>query len=228
MKDSEIDWAPLQRWHEAQEAELEFWKTIRNKGYGGLSYKKWRWYDRIRAVWDYTIGLGYDLAFFKDKIILDIGCGPANLLAGLQAKKRIGIDPLISEYAKLFSLDRGIQYIAGIGESIPLQDNCIDIVFCLNALDHTQTPLSLLKEVVRILHDEGLFILQMNLSPEKEDDKPHPHHFSTDEVSRMLNQAGFQKEKVITKGEEKDDGYELLSFVGILKKQQTNLGIDIR
>lgn len=229
MKDSEIRPVSQERWHEAQKAELEFWEGVRKDGYGGLSYSRWKQYDPIWAAWDYTVNLGYDLDFFKDKTVVAIGCGPRGLISKLRAKEKIGVDSLISEYVKSFDLAKDVQYIAATGEALPLRGGYADVIFCINVLDHVLDPISLLREARRVLKDEGLFILQLNLTSSyavadgmpSENDLPHPHHFSVSDVSEMLNQVGFKKERMIIKSESQPYNQPVpVSFTGVLCKSK--------
>ena len=105
----------------------------------------------------------------KNPIIIDLACGPAFLLMEIQKKipdaSLLGIDSSekMLSYAKLKSDQYGVQNVEfkqGIAESIPIEDNCISVVTCLNSFHDFQSPKKALSEVYRVLKSEGIFILK--------------------------------------------------------------------
>lgn len=121
---------------------------------------------------------GEDEDWLKDKTILSIGCGCTGDLSTWPGALKIGIDPLLSVYDKLGMLmkDRpGVSstlYLAVGAESIPLLDNYVDLVLCRNALDHTLNPDKVLSEVWRVLQDNGLLFLSVDLGGVPTPDEP--------------------------------------------------------
>jgi len=105
----------------------------------------------------------------EDPIILDLACGPAFLLMEIQKKipkaSLLGIDSSAKmlSYARLKVEQYGVQNIEfkqGKAESIPIDDNNISVVTCLNSFHDFQDPKKTLSEVYRILKNEGIFILK--------------------------------------------------------------------
>lgn len=79
--------------------------------------------------------------------VLDVGCGDG-LLAYLMRQKRADI-----EISGIDVLVRGQTYISvdGFdGNRIPCQDKSLDVVMFVDVLHHTEEPLSLLREGVRV------------------------------------------------------------------------------
>jgi SAM-dependent methyltransferase len=105
-------------------------------------------------------------SFLKDKVVADFGCGPAGSLtwAG-SAKERIGIDVLADQYSEYFDLTKhNMTYINSSETHIPLEDNTVDVLYTLNAMDHTKYFDIMSKECLRILKPGGLFIGSFNLN----------------------------------------------------------------
>ena len=105
--------------------------------------------------------------FLQDKIVADFGCGPRGSLAWIkQAKEKIGIDVLADRYLAKFGSDmqtHGMRYINSSESSIPLEDNLVDVMFTLNAVDHVDHFAEMCQEIIRVIKPGGLFIGSFNL-----------------------------------------------------------------
>ena len=101
---------------------------------------------------------------FKDKSIVDIGCGPQGSLHFFNAKLKIGIDPLAWSYKEFNIKQHDIQYISSRSENIPLKSSSIDGVISVNSLDHVDNLENTLNEIIRILKSNGEIYLQLNLA----------------------------------------------------------------
>jgi len=95
----------------------------------------------------------HDASFVEGKVVADFGCGPrGSLLWARRAAQRIGIDVLAPVYARLFGTEtQNMQYVASAEASIPVTDASVDVLFCVNALDHTRDPVRMAAEMLRIL-----------------------------------------------------------------------------
>jgi ubiquinone/menaquinone biosynthesis C-methylase UbiE len=88
---------------------------------------------------------------------MDAGCGrSAEVLRKFSSKadKLIGID--LEE--QLEPLD-GIEYVQSSIESIPLPDNCVDVVISRAVLEHIRNPFVVFREINRMLKAGGSFIM---------------------------------------------------------------------
>mgnify|MGYP001609226037 FL=1 len=102
--------------------------------------------------------------FVKDKTVLDLACGEGYgsfLLAG-SARKVVGVD--ISEEtierASFKYKKNNLEFIQGSMTSIPVAgEKIFDIIVCFEAVEHIKEHEQLLKEVKRLLKDEGIFII---------------------------------------------------------------------
>ena len=93
---------------------------------------------------------------FKEKSVLDIGCGDGFLLKKLLERdkniKALGLDisPVAIEKAK----ENGIECVlSDITERLSFSDNSFESVFLLDVLEHMFQPELVLKEAVRVASD---------------------------------------------------------------------------
>lgn len=132
-------------------AELAFWES-RLQQQGVLSNDHFEYF--------YTDHFGLQKDFYRDKTILDIGCGPRGSLEwATQARTCIGLDPLAEAYRHLGTDRHTMHYVAGGGEQIPFPDACIDVVCSFNSLDHVDGLDAVIAEIIRVLSANGLFLL---------------------------------------------------------------------
>jgi SAM-dependent methyltransferase len=138
--------------------------------------------------------------------VLEIGCGLDTVLDFLPRTVGFTLDSLMRKLAPL-GLSPGIRHSAGMIEAIPFKDACFDRAFCLNVLDHVQSPGAGLAEIARVLRPGGWLVLSVDTYSgrrylEKRLHKwwarlrgartKHPWVFSRDDVQRRLRGAGLE------------------------------------
>lgn len=175
---------PQERWNLAQNAEKSFWDNLILKEEEELQWKK-KLIPQIN---------------FSDKVILDISCGPRGVIHYInEAKQKIGVDPLMDFYKEKYVLDSKAVYIKGVCENLPISSGLIDVVFCINVLDHVQSPNLCLEEICRVMKEDGLFVFELNVYPlpiyilkilrenfNLNKDIAHPHTFTLFTIKRAL------------------------------------------
>lgn len=157
-------------------------------------------------------GFGINYAYFADKTILEVGCGPSGIIFQIEnAKSRSGLEPMDMQGStlKIETYKKSI-IIRGIGEELPFRSNAFDLVLSFNSLDHTRNPAKVIQEIYRILKGNGelliwLYILRNEykiLQPFLNAlDSPHPYHMTANEVLTMLQENSFRiKNKNYDKG----------------------------
>lgn len=101
--------------------------------------------------------------------ILDIGCGPGFLLFEIKKLipdvRLVGVDSseqmLEIAKEKAEQNDNGeIELKKGFAEDIPLPDDDLDVVVCLNCLHDFKDARKTIEEIYRVLRNNGLFILK--------------------------------------------------------------------
>jgi len=103
------------------------------------------------------------LDLVKDKVVLDIASGEgygSNLLCKY-AKKVYGVDideTIIKKAQEKYSCEK-IEFKIGRADAIPLDNNSVDIVVSFETLEHHNKHHEMLKEIKRVLKDEGILII---------------------------------------------------------------------
>ncbi|MEO1181022.1 MAG: bifunctional 2-polyprenyl-6-hydroxyphenol methylase/3-demethylubiquinol 3-O-methyltransferase UbiG [Cyanobacteria bacterium J06636_28] len=115
-----------------------------------LNPLRFQYFDRIIPQW-------------RELRVLDVGCGGGYTCEFLAQRGAIvtGIDPSAAciEVAKRHSSTMGlaINYQVGMGESLPFDDGCFDVVVCVDVLEHVESPAATVTEISRVLRPGGLF-----------------------------------------------------------------------
>lgn len=143
----------LKRWEIAHVSEEEYWNDYTTESLSKRSGERYRNKAKILIEeWKKYIKINNQIK------ILQIGCGPEDVINYFPIGKKYSIDPLADFYKKKFSFNYKLTNLqkAG-GENIPFKDNFFDVVVLTNVLDHTHMPEKVLSEIQRVLKKEGLF-----------------------------------------------------------------------
>jgi len=107
--------------------------------------------------------------------VLEVGSGAHGLVFFLGVEGAIGVDPLATEYARLFpAWQPRARTIAAFGESLPFEDRSFDVVISDNVIDHAEDPARIVRELARVLAPGGLLYFTV-----------HVHHPLYGAVSRL-------------------------------------------
>ncbi len=96
--------------------------------------------------------------------VLDLGCGGGFMAEPLARRGAavIGVDPCPQAVAAAARHARGtgldIDYRVGAGEALPLADAAVDVVVCVDVLEHVDDIDAVLAEVARVLRPGGLLL----------------------------------------------------------------------
>lgn len=177
-----------ERWVDALEGEKKFWNEHS--------------YDAPTYIEEKNLLTKHGIITDNLKL-LDIG-GGANSIVDILPGERHSIDPLMDFYLNKYNLQNNVDRIKGIGEDLPFKNDSLDIIFCLNALDHAKDPSKVLGEINRCLKKDGIFFMTLNCySPviawvlrfsEKigAGDICHPQCFTIDEIKNILASYKFK------------------------------------
>lgn len=182
------------RWNRAQLEEIKFHRRL------PTHFPRKR--RRVKPSYFLNHRFALPLDFFKGKTVVEIGCASACSVPGIvDAQYKIGIDPLANVFASTYPL--GAHYIRSVGENMPFRTGSLDVIVCLNTLDHTKLPYMVLEEVKRCLRENGVVLLQVNAFAALKCiitrlhflDASHPHHFGDNEVTSAFEHLGFNISK---------------------------------
>lgn len=98
------------------------------------------------------------------KSVLDLGCGGGFMSEALAERGAhvIGVDPsgpaiaIARNHAEATGLS--IDYRVGAGESLPVAESSLDIVLCVDVLEHVRDLDAVIAEIRRVLKPGGLFL----------------------------------------------------------------------
>jgi len=93
----------------------------------------------------------------KESLILDFGCGGGEFLAFLKAKgytHLIGVE--LNKKLIEYCMNRGFKIYDDISA---IEDNLIDFVLMIEVLEHLNDPVSILKQIKRVLKKNGGFLI---------------------------------------------------------------------
>jgi SAM-dependent methyltransferase len=171
--------AKKSKWEESSQFEREWWTKWKSRTDLSLAHKELiERANHIKQIID---------PFYPSDLrkILQIGPG-ANAEIHFLSGDRFAIDPLAPYFKENFSLfiDPKVNFIQGMAEKLPYPDSFFDVILILNVLDHCWEPLTVLEEIARCLHSNGILILHVNIYNQTASalhslfqflDKEHPH-----------------------------------------------------
>jgi ubiquinone/menaquinone biosynthesis C-methylase UbiE len=100
----------------------------------------------------------------QDTRVLEVGSGAHGLIFGFGACFGVGIDPLAVHYKSLFShWQKNALTVAAIGEQLPFSDAAFDVVLSDNVIDHAESPIRIINEIMRVLKPGGLLYFTVNV-----------------------------------------------------------------
>ena len=137
----------------------------------------------------------------KKGILLSIGCGIGeyeDLFRGEYAL--LGTDLSLNALKVAKEYCKECQYFQANAESLPLKDQSIDILLCIDMIEHVLDDKAVLKEISRVLKKDGILILTTAFS----------HQYKNVQVSEVSFRT-FRNDSFGEGGDLRDYGYELIS-----------------
>lgn len=187
--------------------ELNFWLNIRKNGWRGFAPQEWR-IAHIHFKQYQLMYINRSISELENKVVIEIGCGPAGVIPYLNNAMAIGVDPLIDEYKRMWDLSSDkVKYICSEIETFET-DIQADVVICWNVLDHVSDIEIAINKIFDILRPDGELWFMINLEDTSgfwkivkgKTNSAHPHRVNIVSISRLMKKYGFfWKEKVIIK-----------------------------
>lgn len=134
---------------------------------GVMSYAMWQ-YKRGDETIKFYLDFCSEEEMFKDKVIIDIGCGAAGkslYYASRGAKEVIGVE-ILEKYeeeamtlANELNMADKFRFVCADAASLPFEDNSIDTIIMNDAMEHVANPEAVIDECLRVLNKGGrLFV----------------------------------------------------------------------
>lgn len=145
----------------------------------------------IRMRLEHAARYRFASRFAEGKEVLDLGAGTGG---GTEAALRTGAvrvtalessPEVLGELAIRFRAESRVIVKEGSAERIPLPDHSVDCVFFLEVIEHLPEPALAVKEVARVLREDGVLVL--STPAVRQGANPHHHHiFSRRELEALL------------------------------------------
>jgi SAM-dependent methyltransferase len=130
-------------------------------------------------------------------VVVEYGVGYGWNLAQLKCQRRIGYD--LSEFLEPELQAHGIDFVRTLE---PLA-SAADVVICHHVLEHTPQPIQALKEMGRVLRNQGILLLFVPYEKERRYWQYHPdeprHHlysWNAQTLGHLVSDAGFRVRQV--------------------------------
>ncbi|SDY57240.1 class I SAM-dependent methyltransferase [Halobellus clavatus] len=144
---------------------------------------------------------GTNISELNNKAVLAVGGGTGIIHRLPNTSLAITADPITDLVSEVL-VESSAELCTAAGENLPFISNSFDFVICRNVLDHVVDPNTVLDEIKRVIKPDGKMIFDINTfdipAPVRRRlsliDAPHPYHFSTDEVKKLLENSGFKIE----------------------------------
>jgi SAM-dependent methyltransferase len=141
----------------------------------------------------------------KGSLVLDAGAGQGRYKSDFSHTSYFGVDLAIGDNAWDYSnLDAYSDLVA-----LPFADNTFDAVLCIQVLEHVPEPLSVLREIARVLKPGGRLFLS---APQSWAQHQKPHDFfryTSYGLRHLFERAGMHTESIRNMG----DYFWYLSFM---------------
>ena len=153
------------------------------------------------------------------KRILDVGCGYGEILEEIANhfdSQLYGVDFINVRIDEALEKLKGKVVIknSDIQEEIPFPDNYFDVVFSIETLEHLKEPEKCIKEIKRVLKNNGQFILTM---PNATGYFPF-HYFGRLIPTRWLRSKLLPYEHPLITDQPIDTCYEYVEIIELLKR----------
>lgn len=118
--------------------------------------------DRIEQIDEYQ-ALFKPFITFEGKTVLELGCNKGYLLNSfLQHEKFNAIGADIDEEALEIArnlLGDGAKFVQTTPDSIPLEDESVDVIYTIDTVEHLSRPTEIFNECYRVLRPGGTFLV---------------------------------------------------------------------
>jgi len=193
-------------------------------------------WDRVR---DEMFGDRFHLAALAafvepDATVGDLGCGTGQVSAALApfVAHVIGVDSsaaMLQAARKRLHAHGNVDLRRGELEALPIDDARLDAATVMLVLHHVPEPARALADVARVLKPGGRLVLVDMLPHDRENYRQQMGHvwlgFAEDHTERMLNDAGFERTRVVPlPADPKAKGPALFVATGRKRRLEINQG----
>jgi len=125
-------------------------------------------------------------------ITLDIGCGIGDMLAFRALTTGVDINPHTVDYCKSLGLNAHLMQ----PDELPFPNKYFDSVLLDNVLEHIEDPNKLLKEIGRVLRNDGRLLIGVPGKHGWLSDPDHKVNYNEHSLKFCLSNAGFKCQNI--------------------------------
>ena len=178
-----------EKWLDSQKHELGFWqKELKINNLDQAQRNKY-YLSKMEGKCD-LIKRFVESTDLKDKVVMDLGSGPQGILHVLDCKIKIAVDPLMDKFREIgYNIgENGVNNYTMKAEEISSEfSDSVDVIFCLNSIDHHQNPKLVVEECSKCLKKGGHLILLTDTRLESQLDDYHKLPITVDYVDTWLS-----------------------------------------
>jgi SAM-dependent methyltransferase len=128
--------------------------------------------------------------------ILDVGCGPGNLIGHLSAFGVVTGSDFSDDAVRLAHGKEYREVVHSKAEELPFENACFDTVVALDIIEHTPDDVATIKEIARVLKPGGEIVFSlpayMCLWGPHDEIYGHYRRYTRGEIVRKLEAGGFE------------------------------------
>jgi len=209
---------------------------------GKKSYAQWQFEKGIETIKFYLKHTNID-EMFKDKVVLDIGCGAGGktiYYASKGVKRIVGVE-ILGKYreeaenlAKKYDMDDKFEFVCADAAKTPFEDETFDTIIMNDAMEHVDEPEKVLDECYRILKKNGK--LYLNFPPYNHPygahlsdaiGMPWVHVFFSEKTlietyKELVKDLPDGKDRIEFRISKKSDGTEYFSYINKMTIKRAN------
>ncbi len=209
---------------------------------GKKTYAQWQYEKGMDTIKFYLKHSTVD-EMFKDKVVLDIGCGAGGktvFYASKGVEKIVGIE-ILDKYRKEaeslateYNLKDKFEFVAGDAANMPFENEMFDTIIMNDAMEHVDKPEEVLEECYRILKKDGK--LYLNFPPYNHPYGAHlsdavgipwVHVFFSEKTlirtyKELVKNLPDGKERIDFRISRKEDGTEYFSYINKMSIKRAN------
>ncbi len=208
----------IERWHEAQRAEQDYWDDLLSDG---AEFARTLAEKVYAAAWvEQRLSDGLPPGDWIEVGIGPLGVGCVHFLPGAERHTLVGVEPLPLLRADALRMPAPLTatvaschagnyvHTKAKGEETGLEADRFGLAVCYNVLDHVHNPAGMLEEMARVLRPGGVMLLGCDTvsvaslvrfhawvkrrSPDSIGVRAHPFRFRAGDLMAMVERAGFR------------------------------------
>ena len=163
-------------------------ESVKNEHYSDDYFK---WQSQIGVFGGIANRKKFEEYIKPSDFVVDFGVGGGYLIEGINCAKKIGIE--IKPSARAAAEARGLTMYENFNQ---IEDSTVDVVISNHALEHTDAPLEILRQIHRVLKKNGkvIFVVPceaVSLQYVETDTNFHLYTWSPMNLGNLFRRAGF-------------------------------------